>query len=127
VKTDPILQGVSAVSDASDGQVRNTADKEDKKTQATQLVELAEGVELFTTPDGDAWATFKVNAHHETYRVKSPEFQLWLQRLFYKARQGKVPNRNVLADAISILAANATFEGKQQRVHLRTAENGAKI
>ena len=42
-----------------------------RKSQATQIVELAEAAELFYDKQGVTYATIAVNAHFETWPIRS--------------------------------------------------------
>jgi hypothetical protein len=61
-------------------------------SQATRLVTLATsaGVELFHTPEGEAYATVEVDRHSETWPLKAKGFRRWLARRFYE-EEGKTP------------------------------------
>lgn len=103
-------------------------------TLAGLLVELAieAGVELFHTPDGEptAYATIRVEDHHETWAVNSMRFKRWLQYLAYDAIK-KAVNDNALNTAVRAIEAQALFKGKAHAVFLRvgyvTAESGMTI
>jgi hypothetical protein len=90
-------------------------------SQAATLVELAAGVELFHTPDPEAFATIQVAAHAETYPLKSQGFRLWLNRQFHEAT-GKVPSAEALQSAIQTLTGKAIFDGAEQPVFTRIGE-----
>lgn len=106
-------------------------EKNERKTQAQEIVEiaLARGVELFHTPEGDAYATTKVGGHKETWPVTSRgsgPFRNWLRQEFYK-EHGKPPGNQALQDAIGVLEAKAQFEGPEYPVFTRIAEHEDKI
>jgi len=120
----------SLTSDVSgDGQASGTPElsppegEEDKakdETQAQTLIRLADPADLWTTPDGDCYATFPVSGHEETAPLRQKPFRQWLRHRFYKKR-GKPPGSQALQDAIDTLAAEARFEGDVAEAHLRVA------
>ena len=90
-------------------------------SQATQLVELAGPVELFHSIDGEPFATFDVEAHRETWAIRTGPFRRWLARRYYE-QHGAVPNSQATQDAIAVLAGRATFDGPERPVAVRVAE-----
>lgn len=105
--------------------------KKEKESQAQSLVNLAlsSGVELFHTPDGNAYATVPVNGHKETWPVSSRgsgPFRNWLRRIFFE-KHGKPPGSQALQDAIGVLEAKAQFDGPEYPVFTRVAEHDGKI
>ena len=47
------------------------------------LIALAEGLELFHTPNGTAYADLPIDRHRETWPVRSARFRGWLRRRYY--------------------------------------------
>jgi hypothetical protein len=93
-----------------------------KPKQSTRIVELVAGqLELFHTPDGDAFAGVKVDDHCETHSLRSGPFRRWLQRCYY-ADSGDVPNAQAVQDALGVLEGEALFAGDEQPVYTRVAE-----
>lgn len=93
---------------------------------ATQLVELAATASLFHCPDGEAYATYPVDDHEETSKVKAKAFKLWLTRQFYETYQ-RAAGSQALQDALGVLEGEAIFVGDKHEVHLRTAVHGESI
>ena len=91
------------------------------ETQSSQLMKLAQDVELFHTPDSDAFATVSVNSHKETLSLRSRDFRDWLSFRHWKA-ESSMPSTQAVQDAINGLSGQARFEGKTKAVHLRVAE-----
>ena len=52
--------------------------------------------------------------------------RLWLQRLFYRDA-GTIPNAQALQEAISALEGKARFDGPEQSVFIRVAEQAGDI
>src|SRR5215204_5708062 len=70
-------------------------------TQAEQLLRYAEErAELFHDPDGQAYATVRLDNHSETYSTKSERFKDWLLLQFYRAND-KAPKSASVTDALA--------------------------
>jgi len=95
---------------------------QERVSQATLLVRLAAGVELFHSPDQEAFASMEVAEHHETWLVNSKGCRDWLRQRFF-AEYGKTPGTQALQDAIGVLEGQAVFRGQQHDVALRLAEH----
>lgn len=109
-----------------DGDVRNS-EQPARLSQSTKLVTIAikEQVELWHTPDSDAYVTFQVERHNEHRPISSKAFKRWLSFRYYH-QHGGTPNAQAAQDAISVLAGKALYEGKEHSVHTRVCEtNGA--
>ncbi len=92
-------------------------------TQSTRLVALAECADYFHTPDREAYASFVVHGHRETWPVRSRTFKHWLTRLFYEA-EGEAASSNVLSEATNLLEARAVLDGPEAQVFTRVAAVG---
>lgn len=99
---------------------------EGKVTQADLLVRLTEAVELFATEDLEAYATFTVNDHSETWAINSKTFRMWLSQEYFKIHK-RAPKKNALDEALGAIAGEAIFgENERSEVFTRVAElNGA--
>ena len=102
-----------------------------KATQADEMVRLVldtgdlaadvvKHVELFHTPDQQAYATITIDNHRETWPVRSRGFRLWLARKYFEKR-GKAPGTQALTDAANVLEGKALFEGPEHAVFTRLA------
>ncbi len=114
---------------ADDSPEKSQADdspKKPKKSQATRLVEMARAAELWHTPDQESYATFTVNGHSETWRIRSKGFKQWLARQYYLATKAS-PSSQAVADAVNTIEGIALFEGGEQTVHTRVAEHNGNI
>jgi hypothetical protein len=89
--------------------------------QASLLVGLAEAAELFHTPDGDPFATVKVDNHAETWPLRSRGFRRWLAGGYYRA-YGKAPGGQALQDVLTVLEGQAVFAGAERQVFTRLGE-----
>ena len=89
------------------------------------LLKLAAPAELFHTPDGEAYATFPIREHRETWPVQSRGLSGWLRLGFYRLMQTP-PGAQAVADALNHLEAAARIEGPEHPVHVRVGgTNGA--
>ena len=82
--------------------------------------------ELFHTPDGAAYATFRAKDRRETIRVRTRPFKEWLERLFYEATEEAAPADAVRA-TVNLLSAKATFDGPERPVFVRVAEKAGAV
>lgn len=114
--------------DDEDHEGDNASNHSAKPTQSEILIRLADeaGVQLFHTPDREAFALLPVNGHRETWRVRSKDFKLWLLHRYF-ASTGKAPNAQALQDARNTLTARGMFEGEEHEVHTRVAGAGEAI
>lgn len=108
--------------------VREETTERQRQSQAARLAALAVacGVELWHTPDLEAWATIAVGEHREHWPLASRAFRTWLQRQFYE-RYGELPHHQAVADAIDALAGRALFEGAAYPTFVRIAEHDGAI
>lgn len=96
---------------------------------ATRIIDMVAGdssVELFHSPDGDAFATVPNEGHWETFRLASPRFKHYLSHQFY-LRDGAAASSKAISDAISVLSGIASFEGQELAVNLRVANHQGNI
>ena len=98
------------------------------QSQATTLTALAlgAGVELFHSPEGEAYATTDVEGHRETWLLKTKGFRRWLARLFYE-EQHKAPGSQAIQDALGVLEGKALYDGAELPVYTRLAEHNGAI
>jgi len=97
-----------------------------RRTQADALVGLAADAELFHGPggaDAEAFASFEVGGHRETWPIASRGFRRWLAQRHH-AEHGKAPNSQSLADALDVLAGQALFDGAELPVAVRIGAHG---
>jgi hypothetical protein len=120
-----VTQALIHLTMAVEGVVRQMEAQQaaDSPSQATRLVTLATdaGVELFHTPEGEAYATIEVDGHHETWPLKVKGFRRWLARLFYE-QEDKTPGAQAVQDALGVLEGKALYDGPECPVHTRLAE-----
>lgn len=129
--TDPIEIGRELCAYLRDNLIWETPDQRKRKrapSQADGLVRMAERAELFHAPgeDGEAYATFVVGNHRETWRIASKGFRQWLGRLFY-VQTKKTPSAQALEDAINVIIGKAIFAGPEREAPVRIAEHNGAI
>ena len=96
-----------------------------KPSQATLLVELAletADLELFHTPDAEAFVMLPAGTHRECWPLRGGPFRRWIARLYFE-RQGTAPGSQALQDALGVLEGMALFRSDEYEVHLRLAEH----
>ncbi|MBW7928228.1 MAG: bifunctional DNA primase/polymerase, partial [Fimbriimonadaceae bacterium] len=98
----------------------------DKKSQADRLREIGGTADLFHTPDQDAYARVPVGDHHETLKLRSPNFKAWLTRAFFLDEE-RTPCAQAVTDAINMLAGRACIDGPEIPVFTRLAEHDGKV
>jgi hypothetical protein len=115
---------------AKEGQRHAGGEKRERTSQADLLIALAAAAELFHTPgnggDGEAFATFSINGHRETWPIRSRGFRSWLAQLHF-AQTKKAPNTQALQEATDVLAGQALFGGPEYPVAVRLAEHQGAI
>ena len=87
---------------------------------------LGEILDLFHTPQRDAYATIGGNGHRETWALHSKEFRELLEYQYYKTT-GAIPSPKTITNDLRALAGKARFDGAELPVHLRIAELDDRI
>lgn len=100
--------------------------KRQQEKQAQLIVNGASEAELFHTPEGEAFASFPVDGHTETHKIRSKNFKLWIQLIFFN-RNKKPPGSQALEEAIALLEAKAKFESLEHEVFNRVAATNIAI
>ncbi len=102
-------------------------EKPKKGNQATRILNFADDLELFHTPDGDAFATIEAsNGHFENHFLRSKPFRSWLAYKFFQD-EGQMPSTQALQDALNTLEGKAIFEGEEIEMFVRLASVNGKI
>jgi hypothetical protein len=99
--------------------------KQRSPNQVQLLIELAAIVQLFHTPDSEAYARVPVNGHHENLLLREG-FSNRLVKSFYE-EHGKPPGTQALQDAIGILESKAKFDSPEAPLYIRIAEYQGRI
>lgn len=115
---------VAAAADAASGEKPKAGPAAGSTTrgprQRDALLASADGAELWHSPEKVAFATVKVNAHQEHYRLDSSAFRRWVAGRFYEAT-GNAPAGQMLADALRVLEVRAIENGPCHKPAMRTA------
>ena len=90
------------------------------------LIDLAATAEVFHTPTGIAYADLTIDGHRETWPVRGPRVRAWLRCGYYEATRN-VPSAPALNAAVNLLEAQAQFDGPEQPVQVRVAEQDGHI
>jgi hypothetical protein len=91
-------------------------------TQAQRLQEAvtAAQVELFHDSQHRGYASFPLKGHLETWPLRSADFRRYLALAYYK-EHGTPVRREVVAEQLEVLSAQALFQGPEEVVHVRLA------
>jgi hypothetical protein len=89
--------------------------------QSDQLLDFLPEIELWHSPNREAFATIPIAGHIENWRVRSEDFSEWLsQRSFEKT--GTVPSSQALKDTLRVMEAHAKHVGLEHPIFLRVGE-----
>ncbi len=106
----------------------------DGQSVTERLVRYGSEAELFHDPEGEPYATVKVNGHYETWPLKSRGYKNWLRHSYYVAQKEEgaegnpgAPRTQALNDALAQLEAKCQFEGPEHEVHVRVAQRDGAI
>lgn len=98
-----------------------------RPSDATRLVDMVEQeAELFHDPLGAAYASLQRDGHRETHALDSRGFIEWMQRRFFQEHR-KVPGAQVTSSALTTLRGLARFDGPEEKVWTRVAEQDGSI
>jgi hypothetical protein len=104
--------------------------KQERRAVPDQLIDLVlgegGGVELFHTPDDEAYADIYSGGTRKTFPLRGKGFRQWLKIQFYQKTQ-KSPGGEAVEQAIGTLEAYAAFQGQTREVNLRVAEHEGRI
>ncbi len=76
--------------------------------------------EFFHDEQKNQFVRIKVEEHYEILRIKSREFSLYLNKLFYES-QDKAIGGDSLKNVLNVLSARALFDGNMHKLHNRVA------
>jgi hypothetical protein len=122
---DPQLTEQADKIDEQESDQTFAADAE-KQSQSTIAANMAVAWELWHTPAKDAFATFPICDHQETWSIRSQTFKRFLAKKFFD-ETGKAMNSEALSGAVNLIEATALFEGEEHPIHVRVAEHEGKI
>jgi hypothetical protein len=96
------------------------------RSQVDRLIAVVDGAELFFTPAREAYVSFTIEGHRETWPVASDEFRRLLLARYYAAEK-TAPSAQAVIDARNVIEARALFEGTEQPVFTRVGAHGDAI
>lgn len=93
---------------------------------ADALLKVASAAALFHTCDGTPFADLMIDGHRETWPLRSKRFSSWLRQQYFE-RTWNAPAPATLSAALSVLEAQAQFDGPERKVCVRVAEHDGLI
>ena len=119
---------ITALADQVEEQAKGAGSDggDENQSQATLAANMAADWDLWHTPAKDAYATFPVGEHLETWPVRSKMFKRFLAKQFFE-ECGKAMNAEALGAAVNLIEAQAMFDGSEHPVHVRVAEHDGKV
>ncbi|KZL21201.1 hypothetical protein PsAD2_00490 [Pseudovibrio axinellae] len=101
-------------------QVEETQDPEAKpRSRGVSLLSVAQDLELWHSPQKDAFASVLVNDHYEHWSVDSQSFKRWLVGRYYE-KTGLAPSTQNLGDALRVFEVRALEQGACHEPFMRT-------
>jgi hypothetical protein len=102
----------------------DAGESKERLSQVHRIVELAQAViQLFKTPEDEAFATLQRRGHHETRSLGSSAFRHFVIELFFRT-EGRIPSGAAVTDAIGTLVALAMMGDVTRPVALRVSSRG---
>ncbi|KZK81214.1 hypothetical protein PsAD13_04163 [Pseudovibrio sp. Ad13] len=89
------------------------------RARGVSLLSVAQDVELWHSPQKDAFATVLVNDHYEHWAVESQSFKRWLVGRYYE-KTGLAPSTQNLGDALRVFEVRALEQGACHEPYMRT-------
>ena len=119
---------ITALADQVEEQAKWAAgDGDDEnQSQATLAANLAADWDLWHTPAKDAYTTFPLSEHLETWSIGSKMLKRFLAKQFFE-EHGKAMNAEALRAAVNLIEAQALFGGEEHPVHVRVAEHDGNV
>lgn len=126
ISRDDVLEMLTKIAADEIGSDPGAAPRMSQASELVKLVRDIEGVELFHTPEDEAYITMPVGDHRETAKVTAKAFRAWLSFLFFRQNK-KTPSAQAIQDAIGTISGHAKYEGEERAVHVRIAEYNGDI
>ena len=120
-----LLQQLADQADDRDGKANGEGAGE-QETQTDTLIRLGNEAQFFKDDIDEPHAAVTVDGHTETWKVKSRQFAMWLNKRYYE-ETGKAPATDAMRQARGVMEMKAMFEGQERRLHLRVAELGGAV
>lgn len=97
-----------------------------RRRQSDNLLDFLPDVELWHSPDREAFATVKVGDHVENCPVRSKDFREWLSGRYFAAT-GAAPSSQAMEDALRVYEGHAKHHGPEHKVFLRIGERDGAV
>ncbi|MES0870280.1 DUF6371 domain-containing protein [Pseudovibrio sp. SCP19] len=102
----------------SNGEAQEEAESK-RPASRSSLLAVADGIELWHSPQKEAFATLNINDHQEHWAVGSTRFKHWLVGRYYE-ETGAAVSSQVLSDALRVFEVRAIEQGACYEPFLRT-------
>ncbi|KZK93362.1 hypothetical protein PsAD5_03077 [Pseudovibrio sp. Ad5] len=104
----------------SSSQAEDAREPEAKpRVRGVSLLSVAQDLELWHSPQKEAFATVLVNDHYEHWPVESQSFKRWLVGRYYE-KTGLAPSTQNLSDALRVFEVRALEQGACHEPYMRT-------
>ena len=104
-----------------DGKADGTDDKDGRTSTAKALVELAmKSCTLFHDERKDGYAVTTIGDVRRTLKLRGKDFRRWLSGSYYASTK-KAANSEAISSALSVIEAQATFDGRELELSNRFA------
>ena len=90
------------------------------------LMSLTTFIDLWHSPDGDAFSTLPIGDHRESWPIRSESFKRWLYARSYE-ETGVVPGAQAVEDTLRVLEARAINEGNEQEPWRRVGMRDGRL
>jgi hypothetical protein len=97
-----------------------------RRRQSDDLLDFLPDVELWHSPDREAFATVKVGGHFENCPVRSRDFREFLSGRYF-AVTGAAPGSQAMEDALRVYEGHAKHHGPEHQVSLRIGERDGAV
>ena len=95
--------------------------REARPRQGERLLDFLPELELWHSPEREAFVTVRIGGHFENWRVRSDNFSEWLAGRCFATTSG-MPSGQALKDALRIVEAQAKYGRPEHPIFLRLAE-----
>ncbi len=97
-----------------------------RRRRADELLDLIADIELWHSPEGDAYATAPVNSHFENWPVPGKGFRRWIAGQYFR-RTSRGASRQAIDEALCTIEAIAINNGAEHTPCLRVGEHAGDI
>ena len=97
-----------------------------RRRQSGNLLDFLSEVELWHSPDREAFATVKIGGHFENWPVRSKDFREWLSGRYFAAT-GSAPASQAMEEALRVYEGHAKHRGPEHQVCLRIGERDGAV